>query len=87
LFCLLFYDVNAHRVQKIHRYLKKKMFWVQNSAFEGELSPFQYGLLQRELGAFLVPEEDTLLFVRTEVSHALTRTLVGVDKGGRGWIE
>lgn len=50
-----FYDVGQCRVSKVHRYLSRRLFWIQRSVFEGELSPFQRRLIVEDLSRFLDP--------------------------------
>jgi len=81
MYCLLFYDVTVKRVQKVHRMLSKRMFWIQNSTFEGEMSQTQKRILTRDLTSMLDPEEDSLVFAWTEASNAWRKQLLGRDKG------
>ncbi len=77
---LIFYDVDRKRVAKVHRYFAKKLYWVQNSAFEGEISEFQRGCILEDLGRFLVPDEDSMLFVWTGQKESWRKTVLGVNK-------
>ena len=36
---IVVYDVGVERINKVRNLLKKYLFWVQNSVFEGELTP------------------------------------------------
>jgi len=37
MYYLIVYDVTVEKVNKLHRFLKKYMNWIQNSVFEGEI--------------------------------------------------
>lgn len=38
MYVLIAYDVDAKRVAKVHKVLKKYLTWTQNSLFEGEIT-------------------------------------------------
>lgn len=81
MFRILVYDVAQKRVSKVRRYLSDKMYWVQNSTFEGELTPEQKRVVLENLRTFLHPEEDSLLLFSTEAEFAWSRKIIGIDKG------
>lgn len=43
------YDVWDKKVNKVHKYLKKRITWIQNSVFEGELSESEFVIMKNEL--------------------------------------
>ena len=43
------YDINVKRVQKVLKICRKYLTWVQNSVFEGEITPGKLERLKREL--------------------------------------
>ncbi|MEM0134811.1 MAG: CRISPR-associated endonuclease Cas2 [Thermoplasmatales archaeon] len=38
MYIIVVYDVDAARVSRVNRFLKRYVMWVQNSVFEGEIS-------------------------------------------------
>ena len=64
MFRILVYDVQVSRVSKVRRYLSDKLFWTQNSTFEGFLSDPQKRIVLQQLSSFLDPEEDSVLVFR-----------------------
>jgi CRISPR-associated protein Cas2 len=38
MYCILVYDVNIKKVSKVNKILRRYLYWVQNSVFEGEIS-------------------------------------------------
>lgn len=80
MYYIIVYDVNQTRVSQILKALKKYMFWVQNSVFEGELSEGQFARLQSELSNFLNLDEDSVIIYRLD-SRLLSRTVLGKMKG------
>lgn len=76
---LFFYDVDQSRVAKVHRYLTRRLFWIQRSVFEGEISSFHRRLMIEDLSRFLDPETDSILTINTEAPQAWKRTVLGRD--------
>lgn len=70
MFRILVYDVQVSRVSKVRRYLSDKLFWTQNSTFEGFLSEPQKTIVLQQLSSFLDPEEDSILVFSTEADYS-----------------
>ena len=49
MYVICVYDVNEKRCSKVMKVLRKYLFHIQNSVFEGELTPAKYKILQKEL--------------------------------------
>jgi len=49
MYVIIVYDVWDKKVNKIHKYLKKRLHWIQNSVFEWELSKSEFIRLKKEL--------------------------------------
>jgi CRISPR-associated protein Cas2 len=77
---LVFYDVDKKRVAKIHRYFEKKLYWVQNSAFEGEIGELQRDFIFEDIRRILDPEQDTMLFVWTRQKESWRKVYLGINK-------
>lgn len=58
------YDVNEKRCNKVMKVLRKYLFHVQNSVFEGELTPAKYKELQENLDS-IISDSDSVLFYFT----------------------
>lgn len=81
MFVLLFYDVKEKRVAKALKTCRKYLTWVQNSVFEGELSPALLKKLKIELEKQLSEEEDSLIIYTWRSEQYTERTIWGVEKG------
>ena len=46
---ILVYDINEKRVTKVLKTCRKYLYWVQNSVFEGEISPAKLEKLKLDL--------------------------------------
>lgn len=56
------------------------MNWVQNSAFEGELSAKQFQRLKEELIYIIKKEEDSIIFYHAEEQKHIGKKIIGVEK-------
>jgi CRISPR-associated protein Cas2 len=73
------YDVNKKRVGKMLKLFRRYLTWVQNSVFEGELTPAQFKALQLEVKK-LVDDNDGVVFYQMRDERYTERTAIGVDK-------
>jgi CRISPR-associated protein Cas2 len=87
MFRILVYDVRVDRVSKVRRYLSDKLFWTQNSTFEGFLSEPQKTIVLQQLSSFLDPDEDSILIFSTEAEYAWEKRTMGIKKNVlENWI-
>ncbi len=81
MFVLLFYDVGEKRVAKILKTCRRYLTWVQNSVFEGELSPALLVQLRKDLEKILSIENDSVIIYTWRMERYTERTIIGVEKG------
>jgi CRISPR-associated protein Cas2 len=62
LYLILVYDVKQERVGKVCKTLRRRLTWVQNSVFEGEVTDAEYAQVQADLTEVINPTEDSVLF-------------------------
>jgi CRISPR-associated protein Cas2 len=79
---ILVYDVNVKRVSKVLKTCRKYLYWVQNSVFEGEISPAKLEKLKMELSKIIEPEEDSVIIYTFRSSWYTNREIIGLKKGG-----
>jgi len=84
MFRILVYDVQVSRVSKVRRYLSDKLFWTQNSTFEGFLSEPQKKIVLQQLSSFLDPEEDSVLVFSTDAEYSWEKRMIGIEKNALG---
>jgi len=77
----LVYDIGVKRVNKVHKICAQYLYWVQNSVFEGELSPGQYRELYDKLKKVLVVDEDSVIWYSFRRSKPDKRDIQGKEKG------
>lgn len=74
------YDVEQARVAKVCQYLRRFLHWVQNSAFEGELSESQLERLKLGLKNLIDPDYDSVYIYRLPHKKYLRKEIMGQEK-------
>jgi len=78
---IIIYDVNIERIDNVRKILKQYLSWIQNSAFEGELSRGLLEELKVKLYEIIEPTEDSIIVYAIENSKWLNKDIWGVEKG------
>jgi CRISPR-associated protein Cas2 len=76
------YDVNQKRGGKMLKLFRRYLTWIQNSVFEGELTPAQFKSLQLEAER-LMQEDDGVVFYQMRDERYTERIALGEEKGQR----
>jgi len=76
------YDVNQKRVGKMLKLFRRYLTWIQNSVFEGELTPAQFKALQMEAEA-LMQDSDGVVFYQMRDERYTERIALGEEKSQR----
>ncbi len=84
MYILIVYDVEVKRVTKVHKFLKKYLHWVQNSVFEGELTPAQIEELRSSLNKIIDRELDSILMFVARERRWLEKEIIGKERGETG---
>ena len=74
------YDVAVERLDKVRSVLKQYLNWVQNSAFEGELTTGTLEELKLKLSDVIEEDRDSLLFYSVSNPKWLGKDVLGVEK-------
>lgn len=82
---IIVYDAQVKRLPRVLKTLRKYLHWVQNSVFEGELSPAQFARLKYELKRVIDPTNDSVIIYRLR-SKWLYRETLGIEKGSPNTI-
>lgn len=80
LYVVVAYDVEVDRLNKVRVVLKQYLNWVQNSAFEGELTS---GILEElifKLKDVIDEEKDSILFYSVSNPKWLKKRVLGIEK-------
>lgn len=83
MFVILVYDIGEKRVQKIAKVVKKYLYWVQNSVFEGEISDANLVKLKEELKRKINKDEDSIILYLFRSLLYSERQTIGIEKGGQ----
>lgn len=62
MYMVLVYDVSTERVGKVCKLLRRRLTWVQNSVFEGEVSEADFKKIQLDLSKLIDGSHDSVLF-------------------------
>lgn len=81
MYVIVVYDIEQERVNKVCQLLRRYLNWVQNSAFEGELSEGQLERLRFELKDIMNLEKDSVYFYMLRDARWIKKEILGQDKG------
>lgn len=82
MFIILVYDVGEKRVAKVLKKCRQYLYWVQNSVFEGEITPAKLKMLKEELKRIIDKTEDSVIIYNLRTTRYTSREVIGLDKGG-----
>jgi len=80
MYVIIVYDIEQKRVAKICKYLRRYLNWVQNSVFEGELTPAKFKEVKTGLKQKIKKDADSILFYKLRSQSLMKRDVMGVDK-------
>lgn len=83
MYCIVVYDVNAKRVQKMLKLLRCYLHWIQNSVFEGELSEGLIGEMVGRAISIMDEREDSLIVFKMQSDYYVEKEIIGLDKSGK----
>ncbi len=84
MYILIVYDVEVKRVTKVHKFLKRYLHWVQNSVFEGELTPAQIEAMKSGLNKIIDNTADSILMFVARERRWLEKEVIGKESGETG---
>lgn len=80
MYVIIIYDVEAKKCPKLHKYLKKKLHWVQNSIFEGEITKSERVIIKGDLKKLIDPKEDSVIIYDLPEKKWVSREILGLEK-------
>lgn len=80
MYIILVYDIGQKRVGKMLKLCRKYLNWIQNSVFEGALTPSQLRSLKMEAKAIMNEEEDSLIIFTSRNEDWLEKEVIGKEK-------
>lgn len=83
MYVILVYDISVKRVARVLKKSREYLYWVQNSVFEGEITPAKFRRLKDELAGIIDPAEDSVIIYEFRDSRYSSREVMGKVKGGQ----
>ncbi|MGC8515948.1 MAG: CRISPR-associated endonuclease Cas2 [Thermoplasmata archaeon] len=80
MYVIIVYDVDASRVGRINKFLKRYLLWMQNSVFEGEITETLLAELVRRVEK-MIQDTDSIIIYKLKAESYITRQTVGYDFG------
>lgn len=80
MYVILVYDIGEKRVQKMLKLCRQYLNWIQNSTFEGEISPVKLKELLLKAKKIIKREEDSIIVFKSREEKWLEKEIVGLEK-------
>jgi CRISPR-associated protein Cas2 len=80
MYIIAVYDCGEKRVVKMLKLCRKYLNWIQNSVFEGELTPVQLLELKTEAKKILDKDYDSFIIFASRSSKWLEKEIIGKEK-------
>jgi len=80
MYIILVYDIEQARVNRVCKFLRRYLNWVQNSVFEGELTDGKLKEIQMGLKKLIKMDRDSILIYRFAEHKQVQREVMGVEK-------
>jgi len=84
MYVIVVYDVSVERVNRVKKFLRMYLTWIQNSVFEGELTEADFERVRAGLKKLIEEAEDMVVIYRLQSERAMKREVIGVDKSFSG---
>ena len=75
------YDIAVERLPKVYHIMKQYLNWIQNSAFEGDLTPGQLEEMQLKVHKVIEPSTDCIVVFSMDNPKWFEREVWGREKG------
>ncbi len=80
MFVILVYDAAPKRGVKLLKFLRKYLFWVQNSVFEGEITKAKFAEVKAGIRKIINKEEDSVIYYTFTSGKNYSREVIGVER-------
>lgn len=80
MYIILVYDIGGKRVGKMLKLCRQYLNWIQNSVFEGEITPVKLKSLLAEARLIMDEENDSLILFKSRSEKWLEKVVVGKEK-------
>lgn len=86
MYVIAVYDVNAKRVAKMLKLSRRYLNWIQNSVFEGNITPVKLKEYKLEARKIMNENEDSLIIFQSRHEDWLEKEIIGIDKNPLDFI-
>ena len=80
MYYLIVYDADISRVNKINKFLKRYLNWIQNSVFEGELNDADYLAVKKQLNTIINKDTDSILIFKFRKKYSFEKEIMGTER-------
>ena len=80
MYVIIVYDVDCKRVSKVCKCLRQWLNWVQNSVFEGQVTPATLRQIKSAVAAIIDDTQDSVLFYEIPGGAQWNRSVLGIEK-------
>ena len=84
MYIIVVYDINVSRVNKIKKFLRQHLHWVQNSVFEGEVTRAEFERIKAGIRDLIDEDEDSVIIYKLRSEPR--REVIGMEKNPMGDI-
>ncbi|MEM3488302.1 MAG: CRISPR-associated endonuclease Cas2 [Nitrososphaerota archaeon] len=81
MYVIIVYDVGVERIDAVRHILKKYLTWIQNSAFEGEITKGKLEEIRILVSSVIDKEKDSVVVYSLSNPAWLEKTTWGREKG------
>jgi len=86
MYIILVYDVGQKRVGKMLKLCRRYLNWIQNSVFEGEITPAKLEELKLRSKEIMDEATDSLIIFTTRQEKWLDKEIIGKERSSLGNI-
>lgn len=80
MYVIVVYDIQVERIDAIRQFLKKYLYWIQNSVFEGELTASELEEIKQGIRELIDKENDYVLIYRFRNQELVEKEVLGTPK-------
>jgi CRISPR-associated protein Cas2 len=80
MYVILVYDIGEKRVGKMLKLCRQYLNWIQNSVFEGEISPVKLKEMLARAEEIIKREEDSIIIFKSREEKWLEKQIVGMER-------
>ncbi len=84
MYVVIVYDVSVDRVDRVRKFLKTHLTWVQNSVLEGNVTEAELRGMKSSLKDIVDTSEDSILIYKVSTEKYIGREEIGQTKGDIG---